>query len=33
VHSDASGALNIDPLLLMLRWDEYGLHKKCDGTR
>jgi hypothetical protein len=33
VHSDASGELNVDALLLMLGWDEYGFHKKHDGTR
>jgi hypothetical protein len=32
VHFDTSGALNVDALLLLLRWDEYGLHKKRDGT-
>jgi hypothetical protein len=31
VHFDTSGALNVDALLLLLRWDEYGLHKKRDG--
>jgi hypothetical protein len=33
VHFDAPGALNVDALLLMLGWDEYGFHKKHDGTR
>jgi hypothetical protein len=32
VHFDASVALNSDELLLKLRWDEFGFHKKRDGT-
>jgi hypothetical protein len=31
VPSVAFGALNVDPLLLMLRWDEHGFHKKRIG--
>jgi hypothetical protein len=33
VHSDVSGTLNVDALLLMLGWDEYRCHRKRDGTR
>jgi hypothetical protein len=33
VHSDASWVRNIDALILMLRWDRYGIHTKCARTR
>jgi hypothetical protein len=32
VHADVSGALNVDALLLVLRWDKYRFHKNHDGT-
>jgi hypothetical protein len=33
VHCGASRARNVNALFFMLGWDEYGLHKKHDGTR
>jgi hypothetical protein len=33
VHSGAFGVQNINALFLMLRWDRYGFHKNCTGTR
>jgi hypothetical protein len=32
VHCVAFGALNVEALFFMLGWEEYGFHKKCDGT-
>jgi hypothetical protein len=31
LHSDASGVLNVNALLLMLGWDEYGFQKCAMG--
>jgi hypothetical protein len=33
VHSGASWSRNIDTQFFMLRWDQYGSHKKRAGTR
>jgi hypothetical protein len=33
VHSGASVVWNIDALYFMLRWNRYGFHKRCTGTR
>jgi hypothetical protein len=33
VHSGAFGARNFDTLFFMLGWDQYGLGKRCIGTR
>jgi hypothetical protein len=32
MHSSAFGTLNIDAIFFILGWDEYGFHKKSDGT-
>jgi hypothetical protein len=28
-HSSASGAQNVDALSFILKWDRYGINKKC----
>jgi hypothetical protein len=33
VHFGASEAWKVDKEFFMLRWDRYGFHKNCDGTR
>jgi hypothetical protein len=32
-HAAHSIACNVDALFFMLGWDQYGLDKKCTGTR
>jgi hypothetical protein len=32
VYSVASGMLNVNALIFLLRWNEYGIYKKRDGT-
>jgi hypothetical protein len=32
VHFGASGVGNVDAVLYILEWDQYGLHKKCAET-
>jgi hypothetical protein len=33
VHPGASVARNVDALFLVLKWDRYRFHKKCNWTR